>query len=94
VKISGGAIHVVPLRVTAFEAPSRIEWTGGLSLGLFTGRPIFTLTSGEGAVEFRLLVQMSGLLASLMVKATGDRQPEIESFSSALKARAEKAAGR
>ena len=36
-----------------------------------------------------MLVQMSGLLAPLMVKAVGDRQTEIDGFSSALKRRAE-----
>ncbi|HEY7326850.1 MAG TPA: SRPBCC domain-containing protein, partial [Gemmataceae bacterium] len=82
VKVGGGAIRTVPLRVTVFEAPSRMEWTGGLPLGLFTGRRIFTVTPGESAVEFHMLVQMSGLLASLMVKAVGDRQSEIDAFSS------------
>jgi uncharacterized protein YndB with AHSA1/START domain len=89
VKVGSGAIRTVPLRVTAFEAPSRMEWTGGLPLGLFTGRRILTVTPGDGAVEFRMLVQMSGLLAPLMVKAVGNRQSEIDSFSSALKVRAE-----
>jgi uncharacterized protein YndB with AHSA1/START domain len=90
VKVGSGAIRVVPLRVTAFEAPSRMEWTGGLPLGLFVGRRILTVTPGNGAVEFRMVVQMSGLLAPLMVKSVGDRQLEIDGFSSALKARAEK----
>jgi hypothetical protein len=53
------------MRVTAFETPSRMEWTGGLPLGLFVGRRTFT------------------------VKSVGDRQPEIDSFSAALKAHAE-----
>src|SRR5215510_4670928 len=48
VKIGGGTIRDVSLRVTGFAAPSRMEWTGGLPLGLFTGRRIFTLTPGEG----------------------------------------------
>ena len=91
VKISGGAIRAVPLRITAFEPPSRMEWTGGLPLGLFTGRRILTVTHAGGMAEFCMLVRMSGPLAGLMVKATGDRQPEIDSFSAALKARAEKA---
>jgi uncharacterized protein YndB with AHSA1/START domain len=90
VKIGSGAIRTVPLRVTAFEPPARMEWTGGLPLGLFTGRRILTVTPGEGAVEFRMLVQMSGLLAGMMVKAVGDRQAEIDAFSAALKARAER----
>jgi uncharacterized protein YndB with AHSA1/START domain len=89
VKVGSGAIRNVPLRVTGFEAPSRMEWTGGLPLGLFTGRRILTLTPSDGAVEFCMLVQMSGLLASLMVKAVGNRQVEIDGFSSALKVRAE-----
>ena len=91
VKVGNGAIRTVPLRVTAFEAPSRMEWTGGLPLGLFTGRRILTVTPGDGAVEFRMLVQMSGLLESLMVKAVGNRQVEIDGFSSALKVHAERA---
>jgi uncharacterized protein YndB with AHSA1/START domain len=92
VKIANGAIRPVSMRVTAFAPPSRMEWTGGLPLGLFTGRRLFTITpAGAGEADFRMLVMMSGPLASLMVKATGDRQAEIDSFSSALKARAEKA---
>jgi uncharacterized protein YndB with AHSA1/START domain len=93
VKVGGGAIRSVPLRVTTLEAPSRMEWIGGLPLGLFTGRRIFTVTPRDERVEFCMLVQMSGLLASLMVKSTGDRQPEIDSFSSALKTRAEQSPG-
>jgi uncharacterized protein YndB with AHSA1/START domain len=89
VKISGGAIRVVPMRVTVFEPPARMEWTGGLPLRLFTGRRIFTVTPRDGFVEFCMLVQMSGPLAGLMVKATGDRQPDIDGFSSALKVRVE-----
>jgi hypothetical protein len=36
-----------------------------------------------------MLVQMGGLLAPLIVKSVGNRQPEIDSFSPALKVRAE-----
>lgn len=89
VKVGSGAIRPVPMRVTAFEAPARMEWTGGLPLGLFTGRRIFTIAPSDGATDFRMLVQMSGPLASLMVKAVGDRQVEIDAFSAALKTRAE-----
>jgi hypothetical protein len=32
VKLGSGAIRRVPMRVTAFETPSRMEWTGGLPL--------------------------------------------------------------
>jgi uncharacterized protein YndB with AHSA1/START domain len=91
VKVGSGAIRTVPLRVTAFEAPTRMEWTGGMPLGLFTGRRMLTVTAGEGGTQFQMVVQMSGPLAGLMVKAVGDRQSEIDGFSGALKAYAERA---
>jgi uncharacterized protein YndB with AHSA1/START domain len=90
VKVGSGAIRPVPLRVTAFEEPVRMEWTGGLPLGLFIGRRTLTVTPADGGAEFRMVVQMSGPLASLMVKAVGDRQAEIDAFSAALKAHAER----
>src|SRR5262249_34230178 len=37
VKLGSGAIRSVPMRVTAFDAPARMEWTGGLPFGLFVG---------------------------------------------------------
>src|SRR5262249_44725030 len=77
VKAGNGAIRTGPLRVTAFEAPSRMDWTGGMPLGLFIGRRILTVTPVADGAEFRMLVQMSGPLASLMVKAVGNRQEEI-----------------
>jgi uncharacterized protein YndB with AHSA1/START domain len=89
VKVGSGAVRTVPLRVTKFDPPLHMEWTGGLPLGLFTGRRFLTLTPRVGEVEFRMLVRMSGPLAGLMVRATGDRQAEIDEFAAALKARAE-----
>jgi uncharacterized protein YndB with AHSA1/START domain len=89
VKVGGGAIRTVTMRVTAFETPSRMEWTGGLPLGLFVGRRTFTVTPRDGMSEFRMHLRMSGPLAPLILKSVGDRQPEIDSFSAALKAHAE-----
>jgi hypothetical protein len=45
--------------------------------------------AGRG-VEFRLHLRMSGLVSPLILKSVGDRQPEVDSFAAALKARAEK----
>src|SRR6516225_6578831 len=68
VKVGSGAIRTVPLRVTASDAPRRMEWTGGLPLGLFTGRRTLTVTPADDAVEFRMIVKLSGPLAPLIVK--------------------------
>jgi len=89
VRLGDGAIRRVPQRVTGLEAPNRMEWTGGLPLGLFVGRRTFTVAPRDGGAEFRMHLHMSGPLSSLILKPVGDRQPEIDSFSAALKRRAE-----
>jgi uncharacterized protein YndB with AHSA1/START domain len=94
VKLGKGAVRRVSLRVTAFDPPVSMEWTGGMPLGLFVGRRLLTVTPHDGGAAFRMLVTMTGPLASLMVKSTGDRQPEIDQFSAALKARAERPGSR
>lgn len=90
VRLGSGAIRKVGLRVTAFDAPSRMEWTGRLPFGLFTGVRVFTVTPRGSGTEFRLHLRMSGPLAPLILKSVGDRQPEVDSFSAALKGRAER----
>lgn len=89
VKVGSGAVRAVTLRVTIYEPPVRMEWTGGLPLGLFTGTRNLTVTGRDGFVEFRMVVRISGPLAGAMVKAVGDRQAEIDAFSRALKVRVE-----
>ena len=89
VRLGDGAVRAVSQRVTVFEAPTRMEWTGGLPLGLFVGRRTYTVTPRTGGVEFRLHLHMSGPLSSLILKSVGDRQPEIDSFCASLKSRAE-----
>ena len=91
VRLGSGVVRNVPQRVTAFEPPGRMEWTGGLPLGLFVGRRTFTIVPVSGGAEFRMDVRMSGPLAPLILKSVGDRQPEIDRFSAALKQRAETA---
>lgn len=89
VRVGGGAIRTVTMRVTAFEAPRRMVWTGGLPLGLFVGQRTFTIAPREGVSEFQMHLRMSGPLAPLILKSVGDRQPEIDTFSAALRTRAE-----
>lgn len=91
VKVGGGAIRAVPMRITAFDAPRSMEWTGGLPFGLFVGRRRFTVVPCAGGAEFRMQLAMSGPLAPLILKSLGDRQPEIDSFTAGLKRRAEQA---
>jgi uncharacterized protein YndB with AHSA1/START domain len=89
VRLGDGALRRVPMRVSRFEVPSRMEWLGGLPLGLFVGRRTFTVTPRSGGSEFRLHLEMSGLLSPFISKSVGDRQPEVDSFSAALKRQVE-----
>jgi uncharacterized protein YndB with AHSA1/START domain len=89
VRLGDGAIRSVPQRVVAFDPPNRMEWVGGLPLGMFVGRRTFTVTRVATGTEFRMHLHMSGPLASLILRSVGDRQPEIDRFSAALKARVE-----
>lgn len=93
VKLGDGAIRKLTQRVTMSDAARTMAWVSGLPFGLFVGRRTFTVTprteAAGGGAEFRMHLRMSGLLASFIVKSVGDRQPEIDRFSSSLKARAE-----
>jgi hypothetical protein len=92
VLLHGGKVQPVTVRVTELEPMHRMVWTGGLPLGLFTGRRTFSLAPREGGlVEFTLKVHFSGLLSSLIAKSLGDRQPDIDALAVALKNRAERA---
>jgi hypothetical protein len=89
VRLGSGAVRRVVQRVTALEAPRRMEWEGGLTFGLFVGRRTFTVAPTKAGTEFQMHLRMSGPLCSLILKSVGDRQPEIDHFTSALKRRAE-----
>jgi uncharacterized protein YndB with AHSA1/START domain len=89
VRIGSGAIRRVRMVVTAFDAPRRMEWTGGMPFGLFVGKRTFTVVPSGPGTEFRLHLEMSGPLLPLILKSVGDRQPEVDSFSAALKSHAE-----
>ena len=91
VVMHGGRIQPVSVRVTAFEPPRRLVWTGGMPLGLFTGRRTFTLVPrGAGVVEFTMSVRFTGPMSPLIAKSLGDRQPDITALAAGLKAWAER----
>jgi hypothetical protein len=85
VKLGGGAVRRVGLKVTALEAPSLMEWTGGLPFGLFVGIRTFAVTPGTHGATFTMHLHMSGLLAPLILKSVGNRQAEVDSFCAGLR---------
>jgi uncharacterized protein YndB with AHSA1/START domain len=81
-----------PVKVTAFEAPHRLEFTGGMPLRLFRGVRTYTLTpSGEGTA-FRMREQYTGPMLGLIWRSMPDLQPSFDRFVTGLRRRAESGA--
>jgi uncharacterized protein YndB with AHSA1/START domain len=78
-----------PVRVTAFEAPSRLEFTGGMPLGLFRGVRTYTLTADGAGTVFRMREEYTGPLLGLIWRSMPDLQPSFDRFADGLKRRVE-----
>jgi hypothetical protein len=78
-----------PVKVTAFEPPHRLEFTGGMPLGLFRGVRTYTLEPGGAGTRFQVSERFSGPLAPLVGRSIPDLQPAFDQFAAGLKARAE-----
>jgi uncharacterized protein YndB with AHSA1/START domain len=90
VRLGSGAVRTMAMRVVALDSPRRMVWLGGLPFGLFVGRRTFLVDPHDGGAQFRMHLEMSGPLSGPIVRSIGDRQPEIDRFSQALKAQAER----
>ena len=81
------------LKVDEMIAPTRMVWSDGMPLGLFTGRRTYTITdAGAGRCEFSMTERFSGPLAGLITKAIPDLTGSFDLFADGLKAAAERAA--
>lgn len=87
-KINPG--RAFPVKVSEFEPPRRMVWTGGMPLGLFKGERMFTLKpEANGEVEFSMREEYTGLLAPLIGRSIPDLQPAFDEFANDLKRAAE-----
>jgi len=79
-----------PVKVTQFEPPGRLVFTGGMPLGLFRGTRTYTL-AGDGAAgtTFRMREEYTGPLLPLIWRSMPDLGPSFEQFARGLKQRAE-----
>jgi hypothetical protein len=87
VKLNPG--RAFPVKVSTFEAPRRMVWTGGMPLGLFKGERTYELVPKGDGVEFTMREAFTGLLAGLITKSIPDMQPAFDDFARDLKKRAE-----
>jgi hypothetical protein len=88
VKINPG--RAFPVKVSEYDKPRRMVWTGGMPLGLFKGERTFSLTPGSnGSVMFTMREVYSGLLSPLIERSIPNLQPAFDEFAAALKKQAE-----
>lgn len=78
------------LKVTEFDAPNRMVWSGGMPLGLFTGRRTYALTPlGPDETRFSMREEFTGIFANLIFSSMPDLNPGFQKFAAQLKKDAE-----
>ena len=80
-----------PVKVTRFDPPAHLRFSGGMPFGLFRGVRTYEL-SGEsgGEVTFRMREEYSGPLVPLIWRSVPDLGPSFQQFATGLKSRAER----
>ena len=84
-----------PVKVTHFDPPAHLRFSGGMPLGLFRGVRSYEVSQEAGGqVTFRMREEYSGPLLSLIWRSMPDLEPSFQQFARGLKQRAESAADR
>ena len=78
-----------PVKVTSFDAPSKMIWTGGMPFGLFTGVRTYTINASRGGSRFAMTEVFSGPMLGLIGKSLPDMTEPFDAFCKGLKATAE-----
>jgi hypothetical protein len=73
------------LGVTEIHAPATMLWTGGLPLGLCTGRRTFQVEAAGDTCSFSMVEDVTGPLSPLVVRVLPDLQTSFDRFALALK---------
>ena len=82
-----------PVKVTTFDAPRTMVFSGGMPLGLFTGVRTYRLSSTGQGTRFDMREEYSGPLLPLMWRSMPDLGPSFAQFANGLKARLERPSG-
>jgi hypothetical protein len=79
-----------PVRVTRFDPPAQLQFSGGMPLGLFRGVRTYEVSEGaDGQVTFRMREEYSGPLVPLIWRSMPDLEPSFQRFARGLKQRVE-----
>ena len=79
-----------PVKVTRFEPPAHLRFSGGMPLGLFRGVRTYEVSpGGDGQVTFRMREEYAGPLLPLIWRSMPDLGPSFQQFARGLKQRVE-----
>lgn len=81
-----------PVKVTTFDPPTRLQFSGGMPLGLFRGVRTYNVSpDSDGATSFEMREEYTGPLLPLIWRSMPDLRPSFERFARGLKQRVESA---
>lgn len=92
IKIRSQAVpgRAFPVRVTQFDPPARLRFSGGMPLGLFRGVRTYEVSEeADGRVAFLMREEYSGPLLPLIWRSTLDLGPSFQHFARGLRQRVE-----
>jgi hypothetical protein len=79
-----------PVKVTRFEPPAHLRFSGGMPLGLLRGVRTYEVCPGaDGQVTFRMREEHTGPLLPLIWRSMPDLGPSFPQFARGLKQRVE-----
>jgi hypothetical protein len=79
-----------PVKVTQFDPPAHLRFSGGMPLGLFRGVRTYEVSQDADArAVFRMREEYTGPLLPLIWRTMPDLGPSFERFASGLKQRVE-----
>ncbi|MDP9028037.1 MAG: SRPBCC domain-containing protein [Actinomycetota bacterium] len=81
-----------PVKVTTFDLPRKLVFTGGMPLGLFRGVRTYTLTPKAGGTLFHMREEYTGPMLGMISKSMPDLQPSFDQFAAGIAKRAESGA--
>jgi uncharacterized protein YndB with AHSA1/START domain len=87
IRVEANPGRAFPVKVIAFDVPSRIVLRGGMPLGLFTGERTYTLHPDGSGTRFTMREEYTGPLAGMIFKSIPDLGPSFRRFAEGLRQR-------
>ncbi len=92
VRSGAAAGRAFPVKVTEFRPPLRLQFSGGMPLGLFRGVRTYEVSpDGAGGCRFGMREEYTGPLLGLIWRSMPDLQASFDHFTRGLKRRVEEA---